>query len=296
MPIPSKCPWGLRKIFNARELALQHVCYRVGNNSSMLLWHDPWLRNKSPIQLLGQEIISHTESQNLARVNSVLTQDGWNFGSSNHLLVIELRHLCTDVVPIANDKIEWDGSCNQVKLATIWHSLRPIGTICPWTKILWNNTSVAKYSFITWVAIQERLPTKDRILHFGLQVISDCVLCVGHMENHAHLFCNCVFTRAIFNSWPVAITNSWQDIKSGNVWGQYSMDATRSHITYLFVTAVIHAVWMERNHRIHSTSNQRKSASCLEAEIKRNIRDKIASRGDFAKRLRRDQSLLTFLY
>ncbi|XP_074300984.1 uncharacterized protein LOC141632329 [Silene latifolia] len=65
----------------------------------------------------------------------------------------------------------------------------------PWLSLVWNKTSIPKHSFIGWLAIQERLLTKDRLLKFG--VISDglCFLYHHYLETHQHLLYDCHFSQ-----------------------------------------------------------------------------------------------------
>lgn len=84
----------------------------------------------------------------LAEVGSVLNQDGWNLGSSNHVIVTEMRHLCSTITPLAMDSITWDGNGGIINLATIWNTFRPKNPSPPWIKILWHRLTVAKFSFL----------------------------------------------------------------------------------------------------------------------------------------------------
>lgn len=126
-----------------------------------------------------------------------------------------------------------------------------------------------------------------------MNVNLDCALCVGYAENHEHLFCGCAYTRSILNYWPVPISTLWQDLKDDNAVGANMLDDIRSNITYLFITASFYSVWMEHNRRIHNTHRM---PAILLAEIKRNLRDKLASCGEFKKRLRQNLNLLIYLY
>ncbi|KAK2638081.1 hypothetical protein Ddye_025876 [Dipteronia dyeriana] len=53
-------------------------------------------------------------------------------------------------------------------------------------------------SFILWMAVRGRLPTRDRIHKYDHGAVTTCVLCNSHLESHAHLFFECLFSRAIW--------------------------------------------------------------------------------------------------
>ncbi|KAL9281304.1 putative reverse transcriptase zinc-binding domain-containing protein [Arabidopsis thaliana] len=58
-----------------------------------------------------------------------------------------------------------------------WEQLRNHSPLLPWNKVIWFKEAIPKFSFITWVAMKERLPTRDRLLSWGLSVSLLCVLC-----------------------------------------------------------------------------------------------------------------------
>lgn len=297
MQTPSKCPWGLRKILNHKNDTLLHLTYKVGYGSSLLLWHDSWANNVPIIHQLGLEIISIMESSNLAKVCSVQDDEGWNLGPSNHVLAIELRHICEGITMNRVDQILWNGdNISQVKLSSIWQVLRTSGSTLPWTKIIWNHFAIVKFSFTSWLIVKERLLTKDRMIRFGMNVALDCLLCTtGTAETHEHLFCQCPFFKSISSAWPVNLFSSWYDLKNGNLCVSSNIAAVKWQISALFVTASFYAVWAERNNRMHNHGHC-KNAGVIVQEIKSIIRDKLFSNAGFAKRLRRDHELTLLLY
>lgn len=60
--------------------------------------------------------------------------------------------------------------------------------IVPWHKVIWCSHYVPRWAIIEWIALQGRLPTKDKLHAWG--VISDdgCDLCGLGQETHAHFF------------------------------------------------------------------------------------------------------------
>lgn len=64
----------------------------------------------------------------------------------------------------------------------------------PWKRLLCNNTASPKSVFITWMAAQHKLVTKDRLLQWGLSIDPVCVLCGVAPEIIHHLFFQCYTT------------------------------------------------------------------------------------------------------
>lgn len=121
--IPYKCSWSVRKLLNYRHDAIRHLKFKVGENSSFLLWHDPWLIGKPLIDHFGVSVISAAQSTSLAKVSSIITSGAWTPCSSNHMMIIELRELLSNCSISSHDDTSWDG-VKPVKLAVVWDSIR----------------------------------------------------------------------------------------------------------------------------------------------------------------------------
>lgn len=52
-----------------------------------------------------------------------------------------------------------------------------------------------KHAFICWLTIMNRLPTKDRLLKWGLNVDVMCLLCGAAEESRDHVFFSCPFAK-----------------------------------------------------------------------------------------------------
>lgn len=80
--------------------------------------------------------------------------------------------------------------------------------------VVWISRAVPRHSFYTWLVIQNRNPTRDMLLQWGIQVDDCCLLCNSHQESRDYLYFSCNFS---FDLWgKVARTlqltphRSWQ--------------------------------------------------------------------------------------
>lgn len=67
---------------------------------------------------------------------------------------------------------------------------------CPkptWRSLWCNNKASPKSVLCLWQILQNRLPTKDRLLRWGITCDSVCVLCQQEAEDRDHLFGVCRF-------------------------------------------------------------------------------------------------------
>ena len=51
-----------------------------------------------------------------------------------------------------------------------------------WDKQVWNRWNYPKHSFIVWLAIQNRLTTRERLRKYLLNIDNNCVFCGSQGE------------------------------------------------------------------------------------------------------------------
>ena len=69
----------------------------------------------------------------------------------------------------------------------------------PWGNIMIKNIASPSARFITWLAIQNRLATKDRVEKWKEIEDVNCVFCSGANESAQHLLYDCQFTQDVRN-------------------------------------------------------------------------------------------------
>ncbi|XP_074361813.1 uncharacterized protein LOC141701996 [Apium graveolens] len=196
--MPYKCSWTVRKLFNAREGFSSFMKFDIGPNSVFSFWHDPWANGKSLIHI-SDSIVSTAESTSMVPINVYLRNGVWDLPSSNHVDIIEVRNIVNSVRITRYDAIYWDGLLTRnIKISDIWNSIRTSNDLMPWADFVWNSFSIPKCSFITWLAILNRLLTRDRMLMLACKLIK-YVFCATLIENplitfsqNAHILILCV--------------------------------------------------------------------------------------------------------
>lgn len=292
--IPSKCSWCWRKILSMRAVALPHLRYKVGCQSNFSLWHDPWCNGTPLSQQFDSSLRVALESDDQDTVSLIQDNGSWNLGISNFYLVCELRLLCQNIVPVASDKITWeDGAAFPVKVSTIYSTLCPSLPSPPWLDFVWNKFRVPRYAFTAWLALQERLLTKDRMRNFLFTVDQTCVLCSTDSETHQHLFCNCSYTRIVLSACPGDIHYDWDEFKLGRFLPPPT-SRIKLDISHLYIAAVFYEIWRERNFRIHNS--KRRLPSGIIALVKNNVREKLYSCMRFQRIVSRDNTITSLLY
>ncbi|KAE8714121.1 hypothetical protein F3Y22_tig00110201pilonHSYRG00292 [Hibiscus syriacus] len=87
-----------------------------------------------------------------------------------------------------------------IKSKWIWDNIRISREKASWHKIIWFPSHILKFSLISWMAILDRLPTRDRLLRFGVVNDDACVICGSGMESHDHLFADYLYARNVWNA------------------------------------------------------------------------------------------------
>ncbi|XP_039019830.1 uncharacterized protein LOC120151446 [Hibiscus syriacus] len=145
-------------------------------------------------------------------------------------------------------------SVGSPQVKEIWDLIRSKGQNISWHKIIWFPLHIPKFSLIAWMALLNKLPTRDRLPRMGISTDGICVNCSNSNETRDHLFSHCSLATDLWNS----ILNlngmkttylSWEDMvsKACSSWKGKSLLTT---ILKLSWTAFIYSLWQERNQRI----------------------------------------------
>lgn len=79
-----------------------------------------------------------------------------------------------------------------------------------WAKLVWFKGAIHKHSIICWLAMLNRLSTRDRKIKYNALLNPTCSFC-NLDESRDHLFFNCVFSSLVLR---IAIVNVG---KAGNI-------------------------------------------------------------------------------
>ncbi|XP_060180731.1 uncharacterized protein LOC132610456 [Lycium barbarum] len=69
----------------------------------------------------------------------------------------------------------------------------------PWKTLMFRNRARPKAIITMWLMLQERLPTVDRLIDWGINADPVCSLCSSTQETRDHLFADCALTKQLWN-------------------------------------------------------------------------------------------------
>ena len=145
-----------------------------------------------------------------------------------------------------------------------------------WSKLVWFSFGIPRQCFLTWLVIQNRCPTRDRLLQWGLQVDPKCLLCNSRNESRNHLFFDCYFSgivwRSISDRCQLPFTTTWDALIDQL---QVVRNKNLHKLTLLAFQGTIYWIWHERNSRLHNHTF--KTTDALISSIDKQVRNRIQS-------------------
>jgi len=127
------------------------------------------------------------------------------------------------------DEIAWKFSESGQFLTSSAYLAQFLGSISTnLNEIIWSAWAPPKCKFFSWLAVQDRIWTVDRLHARGWPHNPACVLCRRAPETGMHLFAECRFTRRIWvdiSTWigePSLLRINWnkqlQSMSDGRRW------------------------------------------------------------------------------
>lgn len=106
-----------------------------------------------------------------------------------------------------------------------------------------------------WVTNLNRLPTRSRLVAWGMQIPSTCCICSSQPETRDHLMLSCPFAQALWSESrrrfrdTVPVFTVWSDLV---VWSSSSSPSTPSLLRMMVVQAMFYNIWKQRNNMLHN--------------------------------------------
>ncbi|KAH0917198.1 hypothetical protein HID58_024858 [Brassica napus] len=274
--------WLANKLIKMRGEVYTWIKMRVGNGVECRFWTDNWSLLGSLQDHFASTLASRQGIPMAATLANLNRSGNWLLPRARSEAMIQVQVALTTMVlqEGIEDSYEWivEGvASGKYKTSQVYWELKGEEAKVPWAKVVWTKRGIPKHSFLVWLVVLNRCPTRDRLLAWGLSVDSNCLLCNLEPESRDHLFFRCPFSmrvwsevgrRCSFTSSP-----SWQD--TINRLMALTGDRHANRLILLCWQAVIYFLWRERNQRLQSQRFQ--SSDMIISSLDRLIRDKILS-------------------
>ncbi|VVB10332.1 unnamed protein product [Arabis nemorensis] len=271
--------WLQGNIFHRKSYWITEDSNRFSKTASF--WFDAWTELGPLITYIGEEGPRKLQVRKDARVIESTRNGQWRMPGARSEEIQNFLMTLTTIAPPevsrGRDIYLWrnaTGTFTQTfSSKATWEQLRVHSVPVTWCKTVWFKQSVPKCAFVTWMAVQQRLPTRDRLRLWGMNVSSACVLCSNGIESHDHLFFGCSYSLEI---WQDLASRIWQnpplDLMAASTWILQPRQPTRSAATIiikLILQSTIYLIWKERNSRIFTTTST--PSTSVKASIDRMI-------------------------
>ncbi|KAL9691290.1 hypothetical protein QQ045_011710 [Rhodiola kirilowii] len=121
-----------------------------------------------------------------------------------------------------------------------------------WAKLIWNKLSIPKHSFSAWLAVLNKLPTRER-LRGEYQGEISCCWCNREVEDGEHIFFNCLTLKPICYYLEIlGIKVRWSSWENLHEWLQRRRwrSSAEKTLCCFIINAAIYESWRARNQRI----------------------------------------------
>jgi len=275
--------WTWKSLLRLRPLASSFIRGLLGDGKNLSFWFDWWTPMGPLINFLGQSGPSQTGIALNKTVAQVCSSAGWNLRPARSPQAELLHiHLTTVIPPDSThglDSFVWKVGSEEFRsfsTSKTWDSLRQRSALMSWTEQVWFKGAIPRHAFLSWLTHLDRLPTRERLVNWGLQIDTSCCLCGSSLESRDHLFLHCEVSQIIWAKanrrlgYTPFLFHTWDALSA---WlNAYDSTSPRT-LRRLVAQAIIYGIWRERNNRYHN--NISTEANVLFKALDRQIRDAI---------------------
>lgn len=267
---------------NSREVDMvfkQGFVVKVGSGDQTSFWEDRWCNSRSLKEIYPRLYsLSNNKLSTVREMCCGLGEDRWALSFRRNLFVWEedlVSHLyqLLEMVPIItnrNDELRWlwdsSGQFSVNSFYDKWETVAvPENPKSDLFKLVWRNVCPFRIEVFAWLAVQEKIATRDCLLRRGILINRDngvCPFCNSEMENPNHLLLQCHFSWSI---WSLCI--KWWGcqwvcpptlIDLMLSWFSNCFRGVEKCIWESIFFAVIWSIWKARNNLIFSNTQVEK--------------------------------------
>lgn len=140
---------------------------------------------------------------------------------------------------------------NRMKIKKLYAAIRPQVPKVPWKRVVCHNLATPKSVFILWLALWNRLVTKDRLVQWHISCDPKCFLCLKENESVQHLFFECEYSRQVWSKILsiLHISKPVQNFDGEIEWLKKICRSSRvkSKVIQVAFTETVYSIWIQRN-------------------------------------------------
>ncbi|XP_021836221.2 uncharacterized protein [Spinacia oleracea] len=164
----------------------------------------------------------------------------------------------------------------KYSIGVIYQQLCDMAPKVNWHSYVWNRFTLPKHIITLWLALQDRLKTRDRLHTYGVINDDQCALCGLSTETCTHLFFSCHYSKeccSLVLQW-LGFHNSRSHLSVLLKWlHKYCKNPFKRRVAYAAVASIVYQIWRARNlaiweQTIPSIAN---TVKCIQYTVKHRI-------------------------
>ena len=239
----------------------------LGNGGKTPFWEAPWLGGKRPKDIAPlifaackrKKWCMREAMRDKAWVHKINPSTDLTVGHIVQFVDLWVRLLGIQLQMDVDDDITWKFEANGEYSAGSAYRAQFLGsTSTVMNKTIWKVWAPPKVKFFSWLAIQNRIWTADRLQKRGWENCGLCALCRRANETSGHLFFKCRFTLRIWRmvkAWlglGALEMNRWGTERNIKCWwtSMSKPNTTNRKAMASLTMLVCWVIWNERNARV----------------------------------------------
>ena len=186
-----------------RQLFRVSTIVTIGNGEKAEFWEASWLQGRAPRDI-APSLYKLAWRKHLKVKDQLLNQSWtrglWRMSTVEMAEFVVLWDLVQNVqLTPEEDQIQWKWSADGMHSAKSAYEVQFKGSFCSFRpNHIWRAHAEGKHKFFTWLLVQEKLLTADKLQARNWPCNPVCSLCSNHPETATHLCLHCPFAVEVW--------------------------------------------------------------------------------------------------
>lgn len=111
-------------------------------------------------------------------MKEIINGKTWNWPAANSHELTEVNAQIEGNPTRGNDSVFWTPDPTVVfTVRSVWNEFHNIKGEVEWVELVWQKKMIPRHSIILWLAVRQRLMTKDKMMRYEIVSRATCVLC-----------------------------------------------------------------------------------------------------------------------
>jgi hypothetical protein len=187
------------------------IVVKVGNGRHTSFWLDSWIGNK-PLSIQFPALFSHVQHPNMTVAES-FTELGWQLRFC-HITSQRAENELTSLMNLINDITLTEeaevqtmrfGPHKKNSVKACYYAMNFGGVTVLSNSDIWNSLAPKKCKNYAWLALHDRLNTRERLARRGIISESVCPFGCNFDKNLSHLLFACSHTNMIWQKFLMPV-------------------------------------------------------------------------------------------